>query len=67
MLFEIVVLRNFALLTEKQLCWSLSCEYCKISKKHFFYRTLLMAASELKSNINIVSVALFNAVNKLVV
>ena len=30
----------------------LSCEYCKISKNSFFYRTPLTAASELKSHIS---------------
>ena len=62
MSFKIGVLRNFAILTEKHLCWGLflskrdsntgvSCEYCKISKNNVFYRTPLMAPSELKSNI----------------
>ena len=55
------VLRNFTKFTEKHLCQSLffnkvekkeilaqvfSCEFCKIFKNTFFYRTLLVAASE---------------------
>ena len=55
------VLRNFAKFTGKHLCQSLffknffkketlaqvfSCEFCKISKNTFSYRTLLVAASD---------------------
>ena len=74
MLFKIGILRNFAILTEKYLCWSLfllketptqvlSCKYCNISKNSFFYRAPLMAASELKSNIS--NVNLSKSKNKL--
>ena len=35
----------------------LSCEYRKISKNSFFYRTPLMPASELKSNISNVNLS----------
>ena len=55
MFFKIGVLRNFTILTEKHLCWSLfllkrdsntgaSCEYCKTQP--------LISASELKSDIS---------------
>ena len=50
MFLKIVVLENFAIFTGKHLCWSLflikltptqlfSCEYWKIFKNTFFYRT----------------------------
>ena len=57
MFFKKSVLKIFAIFTgKKKLCWSLfliktptqvlSCEYCKIFKKRFFYREAPVAASE---------------------
>ena len=57
MLFTIGVLKNFAILTGKHLCWSLfllklqaiqvfSWECCEIFTNSFFYRTPLVAAFE---------------------
>ena len=34
---------------KETLAWLFSCEFCEISKKTFFYGTLLVAASELKT------------------
>ena len=61
MFFEIGVLKNFAIFTEENLCWSLlliklqafrptqvfSCEYCEIFENSFFYRTPLVLAFKL--------------------
>ena len=54
--FKIGVLKHFAIFTGKHLSWNLllisktptqvfSCEYCKIFKCSFLYRTILVAAS----------------------
>ena len=65
MFFKIGVLKNFANFTGKHLYRSLfltkfatkiltqvlSYEICKILKKHFFYRTPLIAASESSRNV----------------
>ena len=64
MFFKIGVLRNFTVLTEKHLCCSLFLlkrdsntgislvNIAKFLRTVFLYRTPLMAASELKSNIS---------------
>ena len=73
MFFKIRVLKHFAILTGKHLCWSLflitykkknptkvlSCEYSEIFKK-FFYRTPLVAASKEKRKISAVSVSILS-------
>ena len=57
MFFNIGVLKNIPIFTGKHLCWSLfliklqawriySCEYFKIFKNSFIYRTLLLVAFE---------------------
>ena len=59
MFFKIGTLKNFAICSGKQLCWSLFSimdgnfikmrlqrEYCEIFKKSSFYRTLSVAASK---------------------
>ena len=58
--FTIDILKNFAILTGKHLCWSLfliehfikkrlqhqfSCQYCEIFKNRFFIQNSLLAAS----------------------
>ena len=57
------ILRNFAKFTGKHLCQNLffikkeslaqefSCEFCEISKNTYFYRTSLVAASVLYSDV----------------
>ena len=63
MFFRTGVLRNFAILTEKHLCWSLFIKkrlqhifspvnIAKFLKTAFFIEHLLVAASELKSNVS---------------
>ena len=52
MFFEIGVLKNFAILRGKHLCWRLfleellSGEYCEIFKKSYFNKTPPVPASE---------------------
>ena len=64
MFFKTGFRKHFAIFMGKQLYWSLfllketptqvfSCEYCKISKSSFFYRTPLVATSELRSDVAI--------------
>ena len=54
MFFKVDVLKDFANFPGKHVCWTtqvFSCEVCDIFKNTFFYRTLLVAASDLIQNV----------------
>ena len=51
-IFEIDILKNFAILTGKHLCWSLFLIKLRNFQEQFFYRTFPVAASDYQQHTN---------------